>query len=85
MEIPALCSCNSVGVFRFRLGHEGLGAEVSAMAGAAGDRRAGAVDFGDGVGVDVFDHLVHFASGLLFVLGVVGEVDLRPAVRAELF
>ena len=57
-------------------------AEMAAVASAAGDGCAGAIDFGDVVRVDVFGHFEHDAGGLLFFLGVVGEVQYGLAVGA---
>jgi hypothetical protein len=59
---------------------EGFGAQVAAVAGAAGDWGAGAVDLGDVVGVDLVNHFEHEAGGLLFFLGVVGVVEDQLAV-----
>jgi hypothetical protein len=56
---------------------------MAAMAGAAGDRRAGVVDFGNIVAVDVLHHLEHLARGLLVFLRVIGEVETWLAVGAD--
>ena len=72
-----------VSVFFFRRGYEGFRAEVAAMAGAAGDRRAGAVDLGNGVDVDRLCHGVHQPRGGFFRLAVVGVVQLGLAVGSD--
>jgi hypothetical protein len=68
-------------VFYGRL--EGLGAEVAAVAGAAGDRFAGVFNLADVLAVDLLGHLVHEACGGLFWLGVVGVVEARAAIGAD--
>ena len=55
------------------------------MAGATGDWSAGAVDLRNVAGVDVFDHLVHLASGLFLFLGIVGKVELGLAIGSQFF
>jgi len=62
---------------------EGLRFDMTAMAGTAGDRRAGAVHLADVLGVDLLGHLVHEASGGFLRLGVVGVVEARTSVGAN--
>jgi hypothetical protein len=53
------------------------------MAGAAGDGYLGVGDFGDVVLVDVLGHGEHHAGDGLLGLGVVGVVEPRASVRAN--
>ena len=62
---------------------EGLWPEVSAMASAAGDGRAGVVDLGDVLRVDHLHHAHHLARGGLLGLRVVGKVQPRLPVRRQ--
>ncbi len=70
-------------VFR-RLRDEGLWTKVATMASTAGHRVAGAIDLGNVVDIDVFGHLIHQASCLFFILGVICKVEAGFAVRANI-
>jgi len=66
-----------------RRGYEGFRPKMAAMAGAAGDRRAGVVDLADVVPVDILGHGEHQAGGCLLRLRVVGVFQARAAIGAE--
>ena len=56
---------------------------MAAMAGSAGDRLCRPFDLHDVVLVDALGHGVHEAGRVLLRLGVVGEVEARAAVGAN--
>ena len=64
---------------------EGLRAEVSAMAGAAGDGRAGVVDLRYILRVDHLHHAHHLARRGLLGFRVVGEVEPRLSIGGQVF
>jgi len=62
---------------------EWLRPQMAAMTGAAGYGRLGVGHLGHVVDIDVLGHFVHQASGRLFFLGVIGKVEPRTSVRAD--
>jgi len=53
------------------------------MAGATGDRHAGALNLGNVVGIDLVGHGVHEARDRLHRLGIISKVETRTSVRAN--
>ena len=68
-----------------RRGHEGRRVSLAAMACGAGDGHAGVGHLADVLSVDLSDHLVHESRGVLFRLGVAGEVEPGMAVPGGSF
>lgn len=62
---------------------EWRGIEVAAMAGGALNRPSGVFDFADVLRIDLLDHSHHQAGRVFFRLRVVGEVETRLAIGAD--
>jgi len=65
--------------------YERAGIQMAAMTCAACYRQARVVDFADVLRVDLLDHSHHQACGSFLRLRVVGEVEARLAIRANVF
>jgi len=66
-----------------RLDGKRLRTDVAAMAGATGDRHAGARDPDDVVGIDLFSHGVHEARNFLQCLGILCQCGARWTVCCD--